>query len=156
MSEGSQLKLPLSPPGSSARGRATLPYQRRVTFLSPAEITYYRMLQMIYGDRFVIMAHVRVLDLCDVVDRDFNQAALTKIDRRRVDFVLCDPKTFSPVVAIELDDASHDTPYRRRGDAFLDEVFRVIGLRLVRQRVRLEYTINEVAELVSPEVAATV
>lgn len=154
MNEGSQLKLPFVPAGAPMRGPATLPYQRKETFLSAAEITYYRMLQMIYGDRFLIMPHVRVLDLCDVVERQFNQGAFNKIDKRHVDFVLCDPSAFRPIVAIELDDSSHDRAYRRRSDAFLDEVFRVIGMRLVRQRVRLAYTIAEVTELVDPAIAA--
>jgi len=58
------------------------------------------------------------------------------------------------MVAIELDDSSHDRPYRRQKDAFLDEVFRTIGMKLVRQRVRLAYSLAEVTEKVEAALAA--
>jgi hypothetical protein len=123
--------------------------------LAPAEITYYRMLQMIYRDRFLIMTHVRLLDLCDVVDREFNPSAMSRIDKKHVSFVLCDPKTFRPELAIELD-SSYDRADPRRRDSYFDEVFRVIGLNLVRQRIRREYTIAEITELLDPAIAPTV
>jgi hypothetical protein len=153
VNDGSQLKLPLVPASARLRRPATLPYQRREILLSPAEITYYRMIQMIYGDRFLIMTHVRLSDLCDVVDRDFNPSAASRIDKKHVSFVLCDPKTFQPALAIELD-SNDDRADPRRRDSFLDEVFRVIGLSLVRQRSRREYTIAEVTELVDTAIAA--
>jgi hypothetical protein len=135
------------------RTPVVFPYQRK-PFLTPAEIAYYRMLRMIFADRYLIFAQVRVVDLCEVLDRPVNQGAVNRIDRRHVDFVLCHPRTFKPMVAIELDDSTHDRPYRRRKDAFLDEVFRVIGMKLVRQRVRLVYSHDEVAQKVEAALSA--
>lgn len=133
---------------------ASLPYERKRSFLSPAELAYFRILRMVFADRYLIFAQVTVLDLCDVVDRSFNQGAVNRIDRKHVDFVLCHPRTLKPMVAIELDDSSHDRPYRRRRDAFLDEVFRVMGMKLVRQRVRLTYSVSEVTQRVEEALAA--
>ena len=130
-----------------------LPYQRK-PFLTPAEIAYYKVLRMIFADRYLIFAQVRVIDLCDVLDRPFNQGAVNRIDRRHVDFVLCHPRTFKPMAAIELDDRTHDHPDRRQKDAFLDEVFRSIGMKLVRQRVRLTYSVDEVTMKVEAALAA--
>jgi hypothetical protein len=153
MRENAQLKLPWAPRGTPEKLPPQFPYRRK-PFLTPAEIEYYKMLRMIFGDRCLIFAQVRVVDLCEVLDRPFNQAAVNRIDRRHVDFVLCHPATFKPMVAIELDDSTHDRPYRRQKDAFLDEVFRVIGIRLVRQRVRLAYNVAEIAEGIELALAA--
>jgi very-short-patch-repair endonuclease len=152
--EGSQLKLPFPLPPAPRRAPVGFPYQRKDSFLTPAEVAYYRVLRMIYGDRYLIFAKVKVFDLCDVLDRPFNEVAVNRIDRRHVDFVLCHQRTFKPMVAIELDDATHDRPQRRRQDAFLDEVFRAIGMKLVRQRVRLVYSVAEVTQMVEAALAA--
>jgi hypothetical protein len=132
---------------------AQLPYRRK-PFLTPAEIAYYKMLRMIFGDRYLIFAQVRVVDLCEVLDRPGSRGAVNRIDRRHVDFVLCHPRTFKPMVAVELDDSTHDRPDRRRKDAFLDEVFRVMGMKLVRQRVRLTYSVAEVTQRIEVALAA--
>ena len=145
--------MPWAPPRAPRKLPVVLPYRRK-PFLTPAEIAYYKMLRMIFADRYLIFAQVRVVDLCEVLDRPFNQGAVNRVDRRHVDFVLCHPRTFKPMVAIELDDSSHDRPYRRRKDAFLDEVFRVMGMKLVRQKVRLAYSVDEVAEKVEAALAA--
>jgi very-short-patch-repair endonuclease len=125
-----------------------------MSFLSPPEIAYYKLLNMNFGDRYLIFAQVRVLDLCEVLDRQFNQGAFNRIARKHVDFVLCHPRTFKPMVAIELDDLTHDRTYRRNRDLFLDEVFRVIGMKLVRQRVRLAFSVAEVTQSVEAALAA--
>jgi very-short-patch-repair endonuclease len=145
--------MPWAPPKAPPKLPVALPYRRK-PFLTPAEIAYYKMLRMLFADRYLIFAQVRVVDLCEVLDRPFNQGAVNRIDRRHVDFVLCDQQTFRPMVAIELDDSTHDLPYRRRKDAFLDEVFRVMGMKLVRQKVRLAYSVDEVAEKVEAALAA--
>jgi very-short-patch-repair endonuclease len=145
--------MPWGPPKAPRKLSVALPYKRK-PFLTPAEIAYYKMLRMIFADRYLIFAQVRVVDLCEVLDRPFNQGAVNRIDRRHVDFVLCHQRTFKPMVAIELDDSSHERPYRRQKDAFLDEVFRVMGMKLVRQKVRLAYSVDEVAQTVGAALAA--
>jgi len=136
------------------RQLATLPYQRKGSFLTSDEIAYYRILHMVFANRYLIFAQVRVLDLFTVLDRPFNQGALNKIDRKTVDFVLCHPRTFKPMVAIELDGTSHGRPDRRRRDLFLDELFRSVGMKLVRQRSRYSYSVAEVTHTVESALAA--
>jgi hypothetical protein len=133
---------------------ANLPFQRKEAFLTPAEIAYFKVLRVIFGSKYLIFARVSVLDLCDVLDRPLTQEALDKIDRQQVDFVLCHPRTFKPMVAIELEDASHDLPDRHARDEFLDEVFRGIGMKLVRQRFRHSYSVAEVTQTVEAAIAA--
>ena len=109
---------------------------------------------MLFGDRYLIFAQVRVLDLCDVLERSLSRGSVSRVDRRHVDFVLCHPRTFKPMVAIELDDSTRERPYGRRKDALLDELFRGIGMKLVRQRVRLAYSVAEVTQKIEAALAA--
>lgn len=49
-----------------------------------------------------------------------------------VDFLLLEPRTKLPVLAIELDDATHNDPARRERDRRKDELLRRANLRLIR------------------------
>jgi hypothetical protein len=54
-----------------------------------------------------------------------------KIDRKPINFLLCDPAVLRPLIAIELDDKSHQRADRRARDAFVDEVFRAARLPII-------------------------
>ncbi len=64
--------------------------------------------------------------------RSANASFRNKIDRKHVDFVLCDPHTMRPLVGIELDDATHGRVSRQARDEFVDEVLAAAGLFLER------------------------
>jgi hypothetical protein len=55
-----------------------------------------------------------------------------KIDRKHVDFVLCNPETLRPLAGIELDDKSHERADRRQRDSFVEGVFEAAGLAFAR------------------------
>ena len=78
-------------------------------------------------------------DLVEITNREVNQAAFNRVAAKHVDFVLCDQVTLHPLVAIELDDSSHYQRDRADRDAFINELFRVIGVALIRHRVQMAY-----------------
>jgi hypothetical protein len=84
-----------------------LPYRLRDDFLSQAEHSFYLVLRQMMGDYFTVLAKVNFSDLFYVSKPNENRTARNKIDRKHVDFLICDPKTMKPRLAIELDDASH-------------------------------------------------
>jgi Protein of unknown function (DUF2726) len=140
----------LLPRGAADSGRAaitsiaskvtpiTFPYRRK-SLLSPAELAFYMELKAAVGDRFVILLKVGVRDLCEITHREVNQAAFNRVAAKHVDFVLCDQVTLQPVVAIELDDSTHLHRDRAERDVFINELFRVIGVALIRHRVQRAY-----------------
>jgi hypothetical protein len=115
-----------------------LPYRRK-SLLSPAELVFYNALKEAVGDRFLILLKVGVRDLCEITHREVNHAAFNRIAAKHVDFVLCDQVTLLPVVAIELDDLTHYQLDRAERDLFMNELFRVIGVALIRHRVQMTY-----------------
>lgn len=114
-----------------------LPYRLRDDFLSPAELNFYRVLQQSVNGQFLICPKVSLGDLFYTQTGEWknNQAYHNKINRKHVDFLLCDPKTIRPVLGIELDDASHQRTDRRERDKLVDAVFEVAKLPLLHQPV---------------------
>jgi hypothetical protein len=132
--------------GGTQTGTADqLPYRLRDDFLSPAELSFYRVLQLALKDQAVISTKVNLADIFFVARPNENQSYRNKIDRKHVDFLLCDPATMKPRCGIELDDSSHARRDRQDRDQFVDQVFDVAGLPLVRFPARSGYDPNTIA-----------
>jgi hypothetical protein len=94
----------LSP--KTGKQQEEFPYVLRDDFLSPSEQSFYQVLKTVVGERLVVRPKVALADLFFAKTGDFrqNRVALNRIDRKHVDFLLCEPRTMRPVVGIELDD----------------------------------------------------
>lgn len=138
--------------GRTGRGwvEEELPYRLRDDFLSPAERSFYWVLQGALADAAVICPKVNLADVFFVARPRENQAYRNKIDRKHVDFLLCDQQTMRPLCGVELDDASHARKSRADRDAFVDEVFAAAELPLVRVRVRAGYNPQELRDEILP------
>jgi hypothetical protein len=125
-------------------------YRKKQQLLTNAEQAYLSVLERavvgrfrIYAQvgRFRIYAQVRMADVLEpqvnVGPKSF--AALNRVAQKHFDFVLCDPATFEVLVAIELNDSSHDREHRKRRDAFVVAACRSAGLPLIMQRASFSY-----------------
>ncbi len=124
------------------------PYALRDDFLSPAEQSFCQVLRSILPTDCVICPKVALADLffAKTGDPRQNRIFLNRIDRKHVDFLLCDLKTLRPIVGIELDDKSHDRPSRLERDEFVDGVFQAAKLPLVRIPARRGYVAADLNE----------
>jgi hypothetical protein len=124
-----------------------LPYRLRDDFLSAAEASFFRVLQTLVQDRQLVFPKVSLSELFFVSQPEQNQVYFNKINRKVVDFVLCDPKTLKPSLAIELDDSSHQRPDRIARDEFVNQVFKAAGLPIAHIPVRESYQTQEIAQI---------
>jgi hypothetical protein len=115
------------------------PYKLTPSLLSVSERAFYVALMLAAGRRYLVFPKVRLADLCQDLDRWAGTEAFDLVSSKRVDFVLCDAKTFRPMLAIELDDRSHVRGNRGDRDALVDDVFRTMGLSVYRQWIRRSY-----------------
>ncbi len=69
-----------------------------------------------------------------------------RIDRKHVDFVLCEPDTFRPLLVIELDDAAHQRARSQESDVMKDKVLEAAGLPMLRVAVQGSYEPQELAK----------
>ena len=117
------------------------PYPLRDEFLSPAELNFYHVLVTVSADWAALFSKVNLGDLFYPKTGEYgqNQAYRNKIARKHVDFLLCDRESLRPLLAIELDDSSHNRPDRQARDEFVDGVFAAAGLPLLHVPVSQSY-----------------
>lgn len=135
-------------------------YGLRDSLLTPGEARFYAALREAVGpegSRFAIMAKVRLEDVLiiptmergDEDARSKRMSARGFVKSRHLDFLLCDPATLRPLLAIELDDASHQTPEARHGDDVKNKALHSAGLPLLRVRASGKYSAEEVRRTVT-------
>jgi len=131
-------------------GKLHFPYKLRDDFLSPAELNFYRVLVSVANDWTVLCTKVNLADLFypQTGDHGQNQTYRNKIDRKHVDFLLCDPATMRPLLGIELDDSSHNRSDRQTRDKFVDGVFAAAGLSLLHIPVTQNYSLPKIRAMV--------
>ncbi|MAA75939.1 MAG: hypothetical protein CMN28_14670 [Salinisphaeraceae bacterium] len=130
-------------------------YRARSHFLSPAERSFYGVLKQAVGDRVAVFAMVRVGDvLTPAQKRSANrsrwQSEFNRVSAKHFDFVLCSPDGGRVLLAIELDDRSHQQKVRQARDGFLDAAMASAGLPLVRVPAKRGYSILQLLELLGP------
>ncbi|MBV6452623.1 MAG: hypothetical protein MHPDNHAH_03382 [Anaerolineales bacterium] len=129
-------------------------YASRGILLTHTEAPFFQLLRKMTKDYLVIFPHVALRDLVSVIsDQSEYFTYYNKIDRKQVDFVLCDPSSLKPVFAIELDDSSHNRPDRKQRDGFVEDVLAQAKIPLVRVPVRNDYSVDELSNLFKGAVA---
>lgn len=131
---------------------AEFPYQLRDNFLSPAELSFFDVLRAVVGNRAMICTKVNLGDVFWVKQGDPSKFRIytNKIDRKHVDFLLCQPATMHPLLGIELDDKSHQRQDRQERDAFVNGVFKAARLPLLHIPAKRGYVVTELAVLIAP------
>lgn len=130
--------------GAAHSGDPSLPYRKCDSLLTRAELSFHAALRQAVDARWSIQAKARLADLlCLPKGTSDRQKHLNRIVAKHVDFVLCDSKTFEPLLAIELDDASHARADRARRDAFVEAALAAAGLPLLRIRAANSYAPSE-------------
>jgi very-short-patch-repair endonuclease len=83
----------------------------------------------------VVLAQVQLSRFMLVKRVDKAQSWRNRIDRKSVDFLVCD-KSFRVVAAIELDDSSHERTDRKKADNDKDAALTSAGIRLIRWKTK--------------------
>lgn len=122
------------------------PYQISDAFLTPTELAFFRSIEKAVDGEQHIFIKIRVADLLCVAPGTENAAGwFAKIAQKHIDFVLADRENVRPVLAIELDDSTHERPERRERDAFVDAALASANLPLLRVKAAGEYDAREIA-----------
>jgi len=139
----------LSDRDGKAPSPVEFPYLVRDDFLSPAEQNFYLVLKSAVSDWALVCPKVALGDLfyAKAADPSQYRTFTNRIDRKHVDFLVCDHKTVKPLLGIELDDKSHRRADRQARDEFVQQVFTVAKLPLVRIPVRPTYAVSELNSL---------
>lgn len=122
-------------------------YSRKQSFISDSEKAFFKLLSQAAGDRYYIFpqVHLSTLFKNDTIGR-YRKLAFQIINRRSVDYVLCDKDTLEPVYAVELDDPSHQRPDRQKRDQNVEQLFAANNLPLVRFSDYRNLSLDDIAK----------
>ena len=127
-----------------------IPHRRRPVFFSKAERSFYKALRALVPDH-MIFVKVKLADLVSLNPRQSFWEHFSPINRRHIDFVVCDA-TLAPVLAIELDD-----PANLRGDStkadLVKSVLATACLPIIHVPERRRYLFSELRRLLTPYLA---
>jgi hypothetical protein len=124
--------------------RMSLPWTYQAKpLLTPTEARFHACLLQITQNRCLMQAKPRLADVFQSVS---GQGAFQKISQKHVDFLICRTHDWMPMLGIEVDDASHNTPDRRQRDSFVNNLFASTGVPLLRLPV---HEIDHVEQLVT-------
>lgn len=133
------------------------PYHLVDEFLSPAEHNFFFNLKAVVGDSAHIFSKVKLSDLfyAKTGDHGQNRSYTNRIDRKHIDFLLCDTKSLIPFLGIELDDKSHQRADRQERDDFVNHVFEAARLPLMHVSVQRGYSQSELKSRISAYLSGT-
>lgn len=156
MSRRSGCLLSLFGQGGDGADESRLPYLAYESILTQAELSFYHVLAQaldVMGLSAVICPKVRLADIFRTETQEYSEHVTyqNKIDRKHVDFLLCDADTFKPVAGVELDDKSHQSQRGMDRDAIVEKIYGCAGLPLLRFHVQRTYDIPDMVRYMRRE-----
>ena len=108
-------------------------YNRKYAIMTEREQEFYKKLKLICGDSILIFPQIHLSNLFfhNVKGQNF-KSAFKFINRLSVDFVLVDSRNFKTLMAIELDDLTHNEQERIRRDLIVNDIFKKANFPLLR------------------------
>ena len=128
-------------------------YEKNEPLFSPAERSFYGVLNQAVKDQAVVFGKVRVADVLRPpkgMGRSNWQKAFNRISSKHFDYVICAPDTLSVLAVVELDDKTHSKGKRVERDRFLESACSGAGLALHRFKAAATYNLIEVRDVIFP------
>ena len=127
-------------------------YSKSKSLLSPAELEFHKTLCAAVPEA-AIFPKVRVADAVNATER-FSGDFL-RISQKHFDWLICHPDSFEPLIAIELDDASHQRNQRQiKNDETKNGIALDAGLSLLRFPWQSKYDVEKIRETIIAELNA--
>jgi len=108
-------------------------YRRKDFLMSRAEHEFFNILVEVLENQYYIFPQIHLSDILDhkVVGQNW-KGAFRHINEKSVDYVLCDKSYIKPLLAIELDDNSHQQERRKERDGEVERILGNAGIPLFR------------------------
>lgn len=116
------------------------------TILTETELNFYRQLYPLvekYG--YNINCKTRLADIFQIADTSHKMHYLNMVMSKHIDFLITNFNS-EPILAIELDDYTHNFKEAEKNDTFKNQIFRACNLKLTRVPVAQYYDLNGIEE----------
>ncbi|MCK5027143.1 MAG: DUF2726 domain-containing protein [Candidatus Pacebacteria bacterium] len=121
--------------------KQVLPYRIKYKLFSNSEMIFLKILDNnIDHSKYTVFPKVRLADFVEVTSpKEQFQGWFNKIKSKHVDFILWDLNENKISLAIELDGKSHQSDHMKERDAFVNELYETVGMRLERIKVGSDF-----------------
>ena len=115
------------------KANSEMPYKLNTSFLTAREASFFAVLHPLAAELGLhVFAKPRIADFVTVTLERYVKGSkfhtyFNQINRKHIDFLLCD-KDFKPVAGFEVDDKTHLKPETKARDAFVDGLYKCVGL----------------------------
>lgn len=124
-------------------------YKRKDFLISRPEHEFFDILVEILGNKYNIFTQVHLPTILEhkVIGQNW-KGAFSHINGKSVDFVICDKAYIKPLLAIELDDKSHEREDRIERDGVVEQMLKEAGMPLLRFSNNGSFNKEEMSRLV--------
>ena len=126
---------------------ADLSFDARIPLFSPAERSFFGILEQALGNNYSVLGKVRLGDIVKPAKGLSNSQRTTannKLNQKHVDYVICNATDLSVVGVVELDDQSHSREDRAKRDEFVDQALAGAKIPVVHIAAKNGYALPEV------------
>ena len=121
------------PGGGIINKVTTYHYTRKQYLMTQSESGFLKVLFEAVEERYYIVPQVHLSAILEhKVKGQSWKGAFSHINGKSVDFVICDKQSIKPLVAIEVDDWSHEAESRQTRDIEVERILKEAGIPLLR------------------------
>jgi hypothetical protein len=129
--------------------KKTYTYTKKHKVMTEHEHSFYKILNEALGREYYILAQAHLSTfLAENVKGQNWKAAFRHVNGKSVDFLLCDKQTLEPLLAIELDDKTHEQTGRILRDTEVERILASARVPLIRMQTHGEIHIPDFQKLV--------
>ena len=125
-------------------------YIKKSELLSSAERSFFGALVMATAEHGTVFPKIRIADVLAPKkgsDKATWQKAFNRVSAKHFDFLICEPSSLTPLVAVELDDSSHASKSAAGRDSVKDSACLSAGLPLIRVNAARSYSVTEIRQM---------
>ncbi len=127
-------------------------YRKKDYIMTRREADFFKRLERVFGQKFYIFPQVHLDAVLDYrVKGQGWKGALSKIQRKSLDYAVYSREDMTLKFAIELDDPTHDRSSRIDRDQLVDRLFKEAGIKLIRFRNIDKLSDQEIVDFISSQ-----
>ena len=128
-------------------------YKRKDFLISRPEHEFFDILVEILGNQYYVFPQIHLSNILDnkIVGQNW-KGAFRHIDEKSVDYVICDKAYIKPLLAIELDDRTHEQENRRKRDIEVNRILDNAGIPFMRFENHGSFDKEKIKKLISEKI----
>ena len=134
----------------------SFPFKPKANLFTQVERSFLELIEQAVGHQYRVVCRVRLIDILALrqnTDKKTAKTALLRAGGRHLDFVLCDKRDMTPVVAIDLVHNKGKEGYKSQRDWFVSGALDAARIPHLRIKVKSGYTAQEIAECIETKLA---